>query len=327
MNGENQRLKDALNRVLNDYNMLKTRIATMIHQKQREHCPDDLNRNGSTIVAPVAAEMDQLLSPGRSRNEDLVTEIKKNSGNNGGAIRRARVSVRARSEASVIADGCQWRKYGQKLAKGNPCPRAYYRCTMAAGCPVKKQVSCSKLQQCLVPSDVYGRVVQRCIEDKTVLITTYEGNHNHPLQPAAMAMASTTSSAARMLLSGSISSSDSLATTISASSPFPTVTLDLTQPPTPSFHCQLTSSQFQLPFSNSLLQMSQTTPLQLPLPLYTQGAQHTTLADTVTSITADPNFMTAIAAAVSAVMGGGGGCNGNTVDENVEATKCNGNDG
>ncbi|PKA62411.1 putative WRKY transcription factor 2 [Apostasia shenzhenica] len=80
------------------------------------------------------------------------------------AAREPRVVVQTTSDVDILDDGYRWRKYGQKVVKGNPNPRSYYKCTNPK-CTVRKHV-------------------ERASHDLKSVITSYEGKHNHDV-PAA----------------------------------------------------------------------------------------------------------------------------------------------
>ncbi|KAI3447833.1 hypothetical protein Pfo_004498 [Paulownia fortunei] len=88
-------------------------------------------------------------------------------------VREPRIVVQTTSDIDILDDGYRWRKYGQKVVKGNPNPRSYYKCTYN-GCPVRKHV-------------------ERASHDLRAVITTYEGKHNHDV-PAARGSGSYTMS-------------------------------------------------------------------------------------------------------------------------------------
>ncbi|KAG5144820.1 hypothetical protein JHK84_030363 [Glycine max] len=79
--------------------------------------------------------------------------------------RVVRVPAISLKMADIPPDDYSWRKYGQKPIKGSPHPRGYYKCSSVRGCPARKHV-------------------ERALDDPSMLVVTYEGEHNHTLSAA-----------------------------------------------------------------------------------------------------------------------------------------------
>ncbi|KAF7815937.1 putative WRKY transcription factor 20 isoform X1 [Senna tora] len=142
------------------------------------HVSHTTEPNGAPDLSPVAANDDTLEGAGLASNrandevddDDPFSKRRKMEIGNAEItpvikpIREPRVVVQTLSEVDILDDGYRWRKYGQKVVRGNPNPRSYYKCTNA-GCPVRKHV-------------------ERASHDPKAVITTYEGKHNHDVPTA-----------------------------------------------------------------------------------------------------------------------------------------------
>ncbi|CAK9166380.1 unnamed protein product, partial [Ilex paraguariensis] len=93
-------------------------------------------------VVNLRSELERLGK--ENENLRLLIEVMSN-GKRGrtkvSVIKPSQIFVRTdpNDKSLIVKDGFQWRKYGQKVTKDNPSPRAYYRCSMAPSCPVKKK--------------------------------------------------------------------------------------------------------------------------------------------------------------------------------------------
>lgn len=128
----------------------------------------------NSSISVVDDELDMASQRSRSAGDDDEPDSKRWKGEGENecmsaapgtrAVREPRVVVQTKSDIDILDDGYRWRKYGQKVVKGNPNPRSYYKCTHP-GCLVRKHV-------------------ERAAHDLRAVITTYEGKHNHEV-PAA----------------------------------------------------------------------------------------------------------------------------------------------
>jgi hypothetical protein len=131
----------------------------------------ELNNNqpatpNSSSISSETSEADQVkLEINQEQKTKNVKQLKVGKKTNGKREREPRFAFMTKSEVDHLEDGYRWRKYGQKAVKNSPFPRSYYRCT-SAHCNVKKRV-------------------ERSYTDSTIVVTTYEGQHNHssPVMP------------------------------------------------------------------------------------------------------------------------------------------------
>ncbi|KAM1358098.1 hypothetical protein ACFX1Q_045098 [Malus domestica] len=166
----------------------------------------DSNRSSENVASYSRREMDQESTqaapgqlPGENDNEELGDGESREEGDadepnakrrniDVGAsevalphktVTEPKIIVQTRSEVDLLDDGYRWRKYGQKVVKGNPHPRSYYKCTFA-GCNVRKHV-------------------ERASTDAKAVITTYEGKHNHDVPAARNSSHNTANNSASQL--------------------------------------------------------------------------------------------------------------------------------
>ncbi|KAI3939198.1 hypothetical protein MKX01_002066 [Papaver californicum] len=171
-------------------------IAVAISKKRKLENNEEQHVNNNNTISGGYAESSSSEEGYSKQKPNTITEESK--------IKISTIYAKADPSDNrlVVKDGYQWRKYGQKVTRDNPSPRAYFKCSFAPTCPVKKKV-------------------QRSVGDQSVLVATYEGEHKHPHPSHTDAyLAGSNRSQANI---GSVPCSTSINSSGS------TITLDLTQ--------------------------------------------------------------------------------------------------
>ncbi|XP_027331288.1 probable WRKY transcription factor 40 [Abrus precatorius] len=175
---ENKRLTETLTHMFENYQTLQKQLCQSINsnfeqdptQSRKRKAESENCTNKSGIRCNINTQCSTITEEESFKRYKDITSSPK--------VTKVLVKTEASNTSLYVMDGYQWRKYGQKVTRDNPSPRAYFRCSFAPSCPVKKKV-------------------QKSLEDPTILVTTYEGEHNHGHQRAEVSLVSSQSEAPR----------------------------------------------------------------------------------------------------------------------------------
>lgn len=265
VNAENKQLSEMLTAVCDKYNALRTQLmdytstnsntaaasAPLAANSTKKRKADHSNYIGAAAAAAAGAEIssssDEEESCKKPKEESVKTKIY-----------RTHVRTDSSDTTLIVKDGYQWRKYGQKVTRDNPSPRAYFKCSFAPACPVKKKV-------------------QRSIDDQSVLVATYEGEHNHPPPPSQQEVTAAASG-------GGSNHAVVMSSVATATTP-PITLLD---------HDQLLNN------NNIITKKPNPNIANISQKIHDSPEFHKLLVEQMaSSLTKDPNFTSALAAAIS----------------------------
>lgn len=271
VNAENKRLTEMLTVVCENYNDLKRQMVDYM-TKSSSNEVNNVNKKRKTDNATLLVANNNNVETTSSSDEEDSYEKQPKEETIKAKITRVAVRTEASDSTLILKDGYQWRKYGQKVTRDNPCPRAYFKCSFAPGCPVKKKV-------------------QRSLEDQSMLVATYEGDHNHP--------APTQQEAAPSALNRSFP----LASPASNASVVPNnITIERTKPKSNANNVNettaTTTTTTTTTNNNNKTTLNNTT--TNPLSKFGSPEFQKLLAEQMaSSLTKDPNFTAALAAAIT----------------------------
>ncbi|KAF3446207.1 hypothetical protein FNV43_RR11386 [Rhamnella rubrinervis] len=259
ISSENKKLSEMLTVMCESYNALQSHLKKLIsnnpeminsRKRKSSETHEDYNNNINNNVIAFNGNTECSSSDEESckRPKEIKAKISRV------CVRTTDSSNTKSNSALLVKDGYQWRKYGQKVTRDNPSPRAYFKCSFAPGCPVKKKV-------------------QRSAEDPSLLVATYEGEHNHILPSRTEISISPNTAIQGASFTSSLPISATSNNIIRSSSGSSTVTVDLIQPR------QIDNGTDQAPPDKFM--------------------QRFLVRQMASSLTRDPNFTAAIASAIS----------------------------